>query len=357
MRINSLLLNNFRNYTDERVEFSPLTNIIYGNNAQGKTNLLEAVYMFTQGRSYRTSSDRELIMFGSEFASVKSDFSSLSRDFSAVIRISRDAKKKITVNNVSVSKLSMLMSYFNAVIFSPEDLELVKGSPGRRRRFIDGAISQLYPNYLAALIDYYKILKQKNMLLKDLKIKHIHSDTVLSVWNSQLAEKGTVIRRYRSEFFEGISPFVTEIHGNISGEDMKIEYRPNCDGDILERLENNQSREIENGAALYGIHRDDAEFMINGRSAGIYASQGQQRTAVLSLKLAQTEYIENLKDEYPVLLLDDIMSELDTSRRAYLSGSIGNKQVLITCTDADLVKVESDTRILSVDNGRVTVEK
>ena len=166
MYISSLSLSDFRNYSAESVSFSPYTNIICGNNAQGKTNLLEAVYMFSQGRSYRTKSDRELIRFGGDHAVIKSEFSSLKRDFSAVIRINRDDKKKISVNNIAISKLSMLMSYFNTVMFSPEDLELVKGAPGIRRKFTDSAISQLYPNYLSVLIDYYKILKQKNTLLK-----------------------------------------------------------------------------------------------------------------------------------------------------------------------------------------------
>lgn len=351
MYIRSLSLTNFRNYTNERVEFSPYTNIIYGNNAQGKTNLLEAVYMFSQGRSYRADSDKELILFGNDFTSIKSEFSALNRDFSAAIHISRNAKKKITINNISISKLSMLMSYFNVVMFSPEDLELVKGSPGIRRKFTDSAISQLYPNYLASLIDYNKILKQKNILLKDLKTKHIKSDAMLSVWNEQLAEKGRIIYKYRAKFFEDISPFISNIHNNISGENIKITYCPNCEDDILDKLEQNQSREIENGSSLYGIHRDDAEFKLNDKPAKTYASQGQQRTAVLSLKLAQTEYIKSLRDEYPVLLLDDIMSELDISRRTYLSEKIEGKQVLITCTDADLVKTSSSTRILSVKNG------
>lgn len=354
MHINSLSLTNFRNYTDEKVSFSPFTNIIYGNNAQGKTNLLEAVYMFSQGRSYRANSDKELILFGCDHTIIQSDFSSSQRDFSAKIRIGRDDKKKITVNNVAISKLSMLISYFNVVMFSPEDLELVKGSPGIRRKFTDSAISQLYPNYLATLIDYDKILKQKNILLKDLRFERKSSDAMLSVWNTQLAEKAEIIRKYRDEFFLGISDFVTNIHKNISNEDLKIIYKPNIDTDILKKLEDNQTREIENGASLYGIHRDDAEFILNEKPAKIYASQGQQRTCVLSLKLAQTEYIEHLKDEYPVLLLDDIMSELDTKRRTFLSEKIENKQVLITCTDADLVKTSSNTCILSVENGKIS---
>jgi len=353
MRINSLTLKDFRNYSDETVKFSPYTNIIYGNNAQGKTNLLEAVYMFSQGKSCRANSDKEVIKFGSGFAVIKSDFSNSERDFSAAIRINRNEKKKIFINNVAISKLSMLLTYFNAVMFSPEDLELVKGAPGIRRKFVDTSISQLYPNYLSTLIDYSRILKEKNSLLKDLRFKNMTKDAMLSVWNVQLAEKAETITAYRHRFFDDIAGFVSDIHKNISNENLFVKYCPNVEENILQTLENNQKREIENGSAMYGSHRDDIDFIINEKTAKLYASQGQQRTIVLSVKLALTEYINYIKDEYPVLLLDDIMSELDIKRRTFLSEKITDKQVLITCTDADIVRNASAAKLIYVSEGTV----
>lgn len=363
MNINSLILTNFRNYEKEKIEFSPYTNIIYGNNAQGKTNLLEAVAMFSQGRSCRAKSDKEILRFGCERAVLEAEFESGVRRHNAKMRILKTGKKQIKINNVPIAKLSMLMNYFNTVMFSPEDLDLIKGSPSVRRRFLDLAISQMLTGYLSTLIDYSKVLQQKNTLLKNLRSIGKTSDDMLSVWNAQLCENGVRLMMYRYGFIKKLDEFACDIHSQISSETLKIKYAPSidlteCDEKtaydcMLRRLEENQHREIDNGSSLLGPHRDDIKIIINGNDSRMFASQGQQRSAVLSMIMAQTEYIYSIKDEYPILLLDDIMSELDKSRRTFLSQRIKDKQVLITCTDADLVDTSDNVRLFEIKNGKI----
>ncbi len=362
MYISSLTLTNFRNYTAEKIKFSPLTNVIYGSNAQGKTNILEAVYIFAQGRSHRAKSDREMIKFGEDFSRLSLDFQDLQRSYSASARFVRNGKKSIKINHVQITKLSMLMNYLNAVMFSPEDLDLVKGSPSARRRFMDSSISQLYPRYLTSLIDYHKALAQKNSLLKDLKYKGARSDMMLSVWNERLACEGARIMEYRRDFVKLMREYASVIQYEISGERLEIEYSPGIKSadtdstDILEYLERHQRREIDAASALFGVQRDDLAVRIDSREARVYGSQGQQRTAALAMKISQADYIHSIKGEYPILLLDDIMSELDVRRRAYLAQKIRDKQVLITSTDTDLMKSTEDTRLIHVSNGTVLRE-
>ena len=338
MHIKTLRLSNFRNYSSAQLEFSPYTNVIYGNNAQGKTNILEAVYLFSQGRSHRARSDKELIRFGEEFAKLNLEFSDERRDYSGQMQILKNGRKAVSVNHVHIVKLSALMNYLNVVMFSPEDLDLVKGSPGVRRRFIDSSISQLYPSYLSSLIDYNKALNQKNSLLKLLRARGAVSDPTLDIWNEQLALHGTKIMRARSEFAELINTAAKKIQAEISGELLGIKYVPSIKTDeisedaVLEKLKEYERREID--AASFG-------------------SQGQQRTAALSLKIAQADYIKEVKGEYPVLLLDDIMSELDINRRMYLAERIRDKQVLITSTDTDLIDKATETKLFRIENGTV----
>lgn len=359
MYIRRLTLKSFRNYENAELEFSPLTNVIYGNNAQGKTNILEAVYMFAQGRSHRTKTDKELVRFGDEFARLSIDFADEERSYNGQLQIMKNGRKAVSINHVHITRLSRLMNYLNVVMFSPEDLNLVKGSPNVRRRFIDSSVSQLYPSYMASLMEYNKVLNQKNSLLKMLKLRGRTSDPTLSVWNGQLAEAGARIMSTRIEFVERINGAAQSIQSEISGEKLKIVYHPsfkteNIGKDIIyDYLEERSRREIEMGSSQYGIQRDDLEIFINDREARLFGSQGQQRTAALSMKIAQSEYIKEIKGEYPVLLLDDIMSELDINRRMYLSERIMDKQVLITSTDTDLTDKATDTRLFHIDNGAV----
>ena len=359
MHIKRLRLKSFRNYADQTLEFSPLTNLIYGNNAQGKTNILEAVYLFAQGRSHRAKTDRELIKFGSDAARLTLEFSDSSRDYTADMRIAKNGRKAININHVPIIKLSKLMNYLNVVMFSPEDLDLVKGSPYYRRRFIDSSISQLYPSYLAALMEYNKVLEQKNSLLKALRARGASGDPTLSVWNESLAEAGARIMMARMEFTERINAAAGTVQSDISKERLGIRYVPSikCDSvtknDIFEYLSARERRETELGSSQYGIQRDDLEIFINDNEAKLFASQGQQRTAALAMKIAQAEYIRDIKGEYPVLLLDDIMSELDINRRMYLSERIRDKQVLITSTDTDISGGNENVRLFHIKNGEL----
>lgn len=362
MYIKSLTAENFRNYTRQELLLSPETNVFFGNNAQGKTNILEACYLFSHGRSHRAKSDTELIKFGERLFTLNAVFRDSVREYNALMRINTEGKKLIKINNVPVTKLSHLMSYLNVVMFAPDDLELVKGSPSVRRRFMDEAISQLYPNYLVNLINYNKTLVQKNALLKNLRLSGVKNDPTLSVWNEQLSGYGAVVQKYRHEFLKKTAGFAKEIHKEITKENFNLYYTPSINCDIIEdikkeffeKLESAQEREIDSGLSQYGTQRDDFKITINDRDVKIYGSQGQQRTCVLTLKLSETEYIKSIKDEYPVLLLDDIMSELDINRRLYLAEKITGKQVLITCTDADILKTGSAARIFNISNGRIT---
>ena len=358
MHIKSLNLKNFRNYSLEHIEFSPGTNLIYGNNAQGKTNILEAIYLFSHGRSHRAKQDIELISFDAPYSMQEISFFSQGRDFHSQMVINKDGKKMIKVNNIAITKLSKLMSYLNIVLFSPEDLSLIKGSPSVRRRFMDAAISQLYPNYLASLVSYQKALVQKNSLLKMLKKTGVKSDAGLSAWNRILASDGEKITRYRSEFIETLSEFSKAVQAEISAEELLLEYDPNVkeDEDIFTFLEDHQRREIEYASSLFGIQRDDIKISVSGHDTRLFSSQGQQRTAALSLKIAQADFIQSIKDEYPILLLDDIMSELDKKRRSYLWDKIRDKQVLITCTDIDDFEISDTVKKLRVENGTVKEE-
>lgn len=360
MHISSLSLLNFRNYKNLNISFSPYTNVIYGDNAQGKTNILEAIYLFAQGRSHRAKSDKELIKFNEAAARLSLDFHDSSRDYTAQMQLGRNGKKTIKINHIQITRLSKLMNYLNAVMFAPEDLTIIKGSPSARRRFMDSAVSQLFPGYLSSLSDYQKALVQKNNVLKNLS--SYGGRTALEVWNEQLASNGSKIMNYRLNFITEINKFAKEIQYEISGETPSISYSPGIRiedftaDSFYEFLCSHADKEIGMYSSLYGIQRDDIAIKINDSDARIYASQGQQRTTALALKIAQAEYIYSQKEEYPVLLLDDIMSELDINRRTYLSEKIKDKQVFITSTDTDLIGSKAQTRLFRIKKGEVFEE-
>lgn len=362
MRVNKLTVSNFRNYERETVTFGDNTNIVFGNNAQGKTNLLEAICLFSHGRSYRTKFDTEMIKFGAENMRLCLEFSDKDRDYKALLGLNRNGKKTVKINNVPITKLSMLMRYLNVVMFAPEDLLIIKGAPQIRRRFLDEAISQLYPIYLKHLISYHKNLAQKNSLLKKMKMTGKTEDAMLSVWNRQISEDGSSIMEFRKNFTESLNNFAKKIHKEICKENFDLVYTPSVECDIInkenfyKKLESAMPREIENGSSLYGIQRDEVRFFIGDKEIKTYASQGQQRTAVLSIKMAQVELVHELRGEYPVLLLDDIMSELDIDRRTYLQGKIKGKQVILTCTDTD-GRIEPTTKIFKVSSGHIAEQE
>ncbi len=356
MYVTKLELTDFRNYEKASVEFSKGTNIIYGKNAQGKTNLLEAICMFSYGRSPRVRHDREMVRFSADAANMLLEFEDAERHYKVVVRIMKDGRKLIKINNVAITKLSRLMRYLNTVMFSPEDLELVKGSPGARRRFVDTAVSQLYPAYMRTLSEYHKALAEKNSLLKQLALTHSTDTSTLDVWNTLLAASGIKLMRSRAAFIEKIGAAAADIQCDISGEILELRYAPSIEAETEEDLyaafTAAAERELRAGASVVGVQRDDIRFTIDGGSAARYGSQGQQRTAVLAVKLAQAEYIKEVRGEYPVMLLDDIMSELDGARRAYLAERIRDKQVIITCTDRETVAADSG-KLFYVESGHV----
>lgn len=356
MRIEHLSLKNFRNYTAEEFSFIPQTNILYGENAQGKTNALEALYLFSIGKSFRTPQDRELIRFGEDAARAELVFSDAKRRQKIEIILRCDRKKQIKINGVVIHKLSELVGRLNVVLFCPEELGLVKEGPNVRRRFVDIALSQLRPNYYHLLGLYHKVLEQRNSLIRKIKYENASalSDT-MPVWNEKLAAYGVQVCTYRREFLKSLEEYAKKVHREISGEDLGMEYRTRVGTkeEFLEKLNSNFARELEQGYTLYGPHRDDLFLTVGGRDAKSFASQGQQRTIVLSLKLAQADFLFEETGEYPVLLLDDIMSELDAGRRAYLAKKIVDKQVVLTCTDIEEQLCGGETKTIQIHSGKI----
>lgn len=364
MNIKRLTLRNFRNYEEQTVLLTEGINIFYGNNAQGKTNLIDAIFTSSMGKSIRAANDRELIHFGRQEAYVLVEFTANTLANSLELFIYSDKKKLIKRNSIPVKKLSELMGVLNCVLFTPDELDIVKEGPALRRRFLDISISQLRPKYYNALVNYNKTLSQKGRLLKDIAREATLKNT-LYAWNERLAEYGSLIIWYRQSLINKIEPHFTSYHQDITQakESSDIKYLPSIsymDGSVnaiqenfLTILSDNMKKEIESGICLYGPHRDDIAFYINGENVKSYGSQGQQRTIILSLKLAQMELIKEDTGEYPVLLLDDITSELDKSRRDYLLGKIKGKQVIITCTDTDRVNIAKDACVYKVQGGTI----
>lgn len=356
MYVKKLKLYGFRNYKSEEFEFLPDTNILYGNNAQGKTNALEALYLFSIGKSFRTQQDKELINFDEAFTRLSVEFDDKIRTNEIEIVIKRDRKKQIKINDIPIAKMGDLIGRFTVILFSPDELNLTKGSPNARRRFLDIALSQMRPKYYHILRRYNKVLEQRNNLIKKLRVcSDASSKETLFIWNEKLAEYGMAIIEYRKSFVEKLQKFSKDIHFEISGENFEIRYKPafSTKEEFKEKLDKSIDKEIEQGFTLYGPHRDDLDIYTEGKDIKTYGSQGQHRSAVLALKLAQADIIYDDTEEYPILLLDDIMSELDSARRTYLVNKIKNKQVIITCTDADEVGVDKNTNLLHIDSGKI----
>lgn len=360
MFIESLEIKNFRNYDSQKVLFSRETNVIYGNNAQGKTNLLEALALFSSGKSYRRAPDKDLISYGEDFTKifVKFDVSGVKKE--AEIFITKNKTKFIKLCGVSLRKTSELLGSFKCVMFSPLELMLINGAPEMRRNFVDMVLCSLKPIYYDSLKKYYKILKQKNNLLKS-KNKNILE--TLPVWNESLSEVGSEIMTYRSEFIDNINPESQKAYSEITKgkENLFIRYAPsiNCENfdkkalkeKLFEVMTKKMQTEIYQGVSSVGIHRDDFEFYINEKNAKSFASQGQQRSAIIALKQAEAKLIYEKTGEQPVLLLDDVMSELDDTRRKYILNNINERQVIITCTDKTIAN--NGTKYFYVENGEV----
>ena len=337
MNIRSIELKNFRNYENLEISFDEGTNILFGDNAQGKTNILEAAYMSGTTKSHKGSRDKEMIRFGEEEAHLKTVVARGGREYQIDMHLKKNRAKGIAIDKIPIKKASELFGILNIVFFSPEDLNIIKSGPAERRRFLDSELCQLDRIYLADLTNYNKILAQRNKLLKDMIYRPGLSDT-LPVWDMQLIETGKKIIRRRKQFVDELREIVSDIHYRISGgkEELFLKYEPNID-DIF--FEDELSRAKEKDKKLcqtsVGPHRDDLLFSIGDVDIRKYGSQGQQRTSALSLKLSEIELVRKSISDTPVLLLDDVLSELDSSRQNYLLNNISDTQTIITCTGLD----------------------
>ena len=349
MFIKNIKVENFRNYENQLIEFNKNINIIYGNNAQGKTNILEAIFFSALGKSFRTSKEKQVIMKEKDFFKIHTEFQKKDREGYIDLFLGDD--KSIYVNGVKLNKLSELLGNINIVIFSPEDINLLKDESAVRRKFLDMMISQLRKNYIYNLNNYKKNLEQKNNYLKSRNI----SDAMLDVYDEKLAEYSENVYQYRNEFIEKIKEKIKEIHSNITDEDISIVYKTDCESKekCLEKLKKNREKDKYRGFSSVGCHRDDFKILINGDEVDIYGSQGQNRTAILSLKMAELEVINDEIGEYPILLLDDFMSELDQERITNFLKSINNIQVIITCTEK--IDLENSTNFY-VNNGGILLK-
>ena len=349
MIIKNIYLENFRNYEKQNIELSPEKNVFFGFNGQGKTNIIEAIYYFCTGKSFRSIHDKEVIKFGNEYSHIRIDFEDKHRENTADIYITE--KKSVKLNDINFEKLSELIGMINMVIFTPEHLNLIREGPGIRRNFIDVLISQIKPMYFQHLMNYYKVLKQRNNLLKNRKML-----STIDVWDEKLSSYGVKICEYRNEVLSVINEYIKKFESD--GEIFTVQYSPSIKNDFkdkenfINQLKQGLERDLEKGITMTGPHRDDFDVLLNGKSLKKYGSQGQTRTGVLKIKLAECEIIKNITGEEPVLLLDDVLSELDEKRRNYFTQNIEGRQVIITCTDRNFAE-SAKGRFFYVEEGKV----
>ena len=344
---------NYRNIEKAEISLAEGVNVFIGSNAQGKTNAIEGVYYFARGKSFRGAKDKELIRLGCESAELGLVFRDRNRVRHHEVRFSTSEKRICTKEGVNIRRMSEFIGAFRAVLFSPEHLSMVKSGPSERRNFADIAISQLYPSYMVALSRYQKILLQRNSVLKE-PYSPVFNDT-MAVLSYQLAHEAGVIAEYREKYFRLLSVKVGELIGDMTcgKEKVVLIYDDGCSEDeYLRRLTSNLEKEIRAGSTLYGPHKDDVLITLNGNDARVYASQGQQRSIALAMKLSEGEISMAETGEYPVFLLDDILSELDESRKEYVLGGLAGRQVLITTCE----RINAGSNVFRVADGVYTAE-
>ncbi len=357
MIIKSIELSNFRNYENLEIHFDKGTNILYGDNAQGKTNILEAAYFSGTTKSHKGSKDKEVIRFNCEESHIRTIVEKNEKEYQIDMHLRNRGSKGVAINKIPIKKASELFGILNIVFFSPEDLNIIKNGPAERRRFLDAELCQLDKLYLSDLTKYNKILNQRNKLLKDINYRPDLMET-LSVWDTQLIETGKRIIKRRKIFIEDLNEIIGNIHSNISGgkENLILKYEPNIDEIFFEdELLKAKQKDFKLCQTTVGPHRDDMLFSVNEIDIRKYGSQGQQRTSALSLKLAEIEIVKNSINNTPVLLLDDVLSELDSNRQNYLLNSISDIQTIITCTGLEeFVKNRFHiNKVFNVINGEV----
>lgn len=361
MYVEKIKLKNFRNYSDIEVEFNKKVNIFIGNNAQGKTNLLESIYLTSIGRSFRTNKYMEMIQFNKDFLKVNAKI--IKKDYDTEVEVTiENSNKNIKIDGISKKKTSELLENLYIVIFSPEDLKIVKDEPEKRRRFIDRELCQINPSYFSDFTNYKNVLLQRNSLLKE---NNINLD-FLDILDIQLSKYGSAVIEKRKKFIEKINSISSEIHNSITkgSEKLEIFYSPNIEYKknnfeleelFYNKLKDNRNNDLKQRTTTLGPHKDDLQFFINGINVRSFGSQGQQRTTALSLKLAEIKIIKEEKDENPILLLDDLMSELDKVRQEYLIKSLSEVQLFITTTEISesILNKFSDKKIFYIEKGNI----
>lgn len=353
MKISKLTLRNFRNYNEQEIVFDDGLNVLVGKNAQGKTNILEAIFFAVIGKSFKTSKDKEVILWEQERGLIKGEFERKYRDVTIEIVFDSKLKKQVSVDGISLKRIGELLGHANAVFFSPDELKLIKESPEERRRFMNIDISQTNKRYFYLLGRYDKILANRNKLLKTSKDLQTLKQTI-DIWDRALCEVSEKIAFERAKFIEELAPLAEKAHAYISGGNEKLEvsysgYKEDYQKSMLLSLQKNLNKDFKIGYTSLGVHRDDIDIYLNGVEVKSFGSQGQQRTVALSLKLAELEIIKNRIGEYPILLLDDVFSELDESRRKKLLKFTSKTQTIITCTEFN----EADAKIFNIKNGKV----
>lgn len=353
-------LQHYRNYQSLYLDFDPATNIFYGDNAQGKTNILEAVYVSGTTKSHRSSKDRELISFSEEEAHIRTLIEKNGMEHKIDMHLRKNRTKGIAIDGIPIRKASELFGIIHFVFFSPEDLSIIKNGPSERRRFLDMELCQLDKIYLHHLSNYNRIVLQRNRILKEMAFRPDYRD-VLDVLDAQMITYGTQVIVRRRHFTEELNQLIGRIHSQLTGgqEQMVLEYEADTDEtSFAERLKRSMEKDLKQKTTTAGPHRDDLSFVVNGIDIRRYGSQGQQRTAALSLKLSEIELVKEMLHDSPVLLLDDVLSELDSSRQNYLLNSIQNVQTMITCTGLDeLIEHRfSLHKVYRVTDGNVSAE-
>ena len=337
MHIESVQLKNFRNYQDLTLDLDKGTNIFYGDNAQGKTNILESVYLCGTTKSHKGSKDKEIIRVGEEEAHIRMHVAKDGSTYKIDMHLRKNKAKGVAINGLPIKKARELFGIVNLVFFSPEDLNIIKNGPGERRRFLDLELCQLDQIYLTDLAGYNRIVNQRNRLLKDLFMNPSLKET-LDIWDMQMVQYGQKIIFKREQFVRELNEVIQDIHKNLSGgeEHLEVLYEPSVEAEKFEEtLKRNRDKDTKMKMTSQGPHRDDLCFKVNGIDIRKYGSQGQQRTAALSLKLSEIYLVKEKIKDTPVLLLDDVLSELDSNRQTYLLDSIHDIQTLITCTGLD----------------------
>ena len=366
MRIDSLSLQSFRNYSSETVVFDKRCNVIFGANAQGKTNLLEALVYLSCGKSPRARTDKEMIRFDADSASLTAKVLARDRDFTVTADLYRDRRRRLTVNKVTAKNAAALSEVYNTVFFCPEDLYLIREGAGERRKFMDTALCQLRPRYAAAYAAYHKAYEHKTRILRDSE-ERPDLLALLPEFNEQMIRYGALIVHYRSQFAAKIHEYAAIHHRECSGgkEELTVSYQtvssvtdpgaeiPVITEQLRSHMESHREAERASRLCLSGPHKDDLLVDINGKAARQFASQGQTRTAALAMKLAEREIYKNVVGEYPVLLLDDVLSELDPKRQKFVLNRIAGGQVFITCCEDDRLPELLGGKVFRVENGKI----